>query len=95
MDIYVYYRAQHASSALLQARVQAMQTRLQTTYGVQAQLKRRPESAEGNQTWMEVYLDVPADFGAMLDSAVATANLLPLIEGARHIEYFLDCASCA
>jgi hypothetical protein len=95
MDVYVYYRTPRATSGLLQARVQAMQAGLKTTCGVQAQLKRRPESTQADQTWMEVYLDVPADFGATLDSAVATADLLPLIEGTRHIEYFLDCASCA
>ena len=95
MDVYVYYRVRDALSAELQTRANALQAGLRRACGVHAQLKRRPESSNGFQTWMEVYLDIPDDFDAALERAVAGANLLPLIDGSRHVEYFLDCSPCA
>ena len=95
MDTYVYYRARVASGAQLQTRVRAMQAALARLHRVPSELKRRPESTDGFQTWMEIYLDVPDHFDAALERAVVTADLLPLIDGVRHVEHFLDGSSCA
>ncbi len=95
MDVYVYYRVRDALSAELQTRASALQAGLRRACGVHSRLKRRPGSTDGLQTWMEIYLDIPEDFDAVLERAVAEANLLPLIDGSRHVEYFLDCSPCA
>lgn len=95
MDLYVYYRVQAEQAASLQARVDAMQRRLAEEHGVLASLKYRPDSKDGRQTWMEVYLDVPADFDMLLAQAMAAMELGPLIDGERHTESFLDFLPCA
>lgn len=95
MDVYVYYRVQDARSTELQARAQTLQHDLARACGVRTRLQRRPASTNGCQTWMEVYLDVPVHFDAALERAVAAADLLSVIDGERHVEYFLDCSSCA
>ena len=95
MDLYVYYRVQAEQAALLQARVSAMQRRLTDEHGILASLKYRPDVRDGHQTWMEVYLDVPADFNRLLARTVAAMELGPLIDGERHTESFLDFLPCA
>jgi uncharacterized protein YbjT (DUF2867 family) len=94
MDLYIYYRAHSTHAQPLQTQVQAMQNRLRRDYGVAAALKRRPPAADALDTWMEIYLDVPADFEINLQRAVDDAALAALIDGVRHIENFQDCTSC-
>jgi hypothetical protein len=97
MDLYIYYRARSEHAPQLQAQVQAMQTRLRDDHGIAAALKRRPQQdniADTGDTWMEVYLDVPADFESSLQRAVDGAALATLIDGVRHIEHFQDCTPC-
>ncbi len=72
-----------------------MQSRLARTHGVAGQLKRRPGSVEGLQTWMEVYPATPDGFDAALELAVQQAALQALTVGARHTELFTDVAPCA
>jgi Domain of unknown function (DUF4936) len=91
MDMYVYYRVPVTSGLLLQSRVTAMQTALSAKYGIAVALKRRPDEKDGCHTWMEVYLDVPDGFAAILDSGAA--SLVKLIDGERHVECFLEIAS--
>jgi len=95
MDVYVYYQVKNARSLELEARARTLQAGLARSCGIQTRLKCRPDSVDDCQTWMEIYLDVPAHFDTALADAVRTADLLALIEGQRHIEYFVDCSACA
>jgi hypothetical protein len=58
--------------------------------GVTVQLKRRPESKDGMQTWMEVYPGVSAAFEAELAGVAARAGFDGLIAGPRRSEVFVD-----
>jgi hypothetical protein len=95
MELYVYYRVASADATTLRTQVLAMQAQLTNQYGVQAALKRRPQEEAGMHTWMEVYLSVPEGFEPVLKQAVHDADLPALIHGARHVEHFVDSASCA
>lgn len=96
MDFYVYYKVQDAVAADLQAAVFAMQAALAGAHGVAPQLKRRPTTADGVQTWMEVYPGVAQPgFAQALDAAVAQAGLPNWISGPRHVEIFEDLPPCA
>lgn len=94
-DLYIYYRVPDGHAAQLAPRVQAMQARLSVTTGVAGQLKRRPGSSEGLQTWMEIYLATGAGFDAALAAAVQEAALSEQIDGKRHTEVFMDVDTCA
>ncbi len=92
-DLYVYYRVRDDDAAALLPRVAAMQAQLAAVHGVAGQLKRRPGSTDGVQTWMEVYPAAPAGFtDALLDAA---SGLAALLAGPRHTEVFVDLKSCA
>lgn len=96
MDLYVYYKVQAAHAAGLQGAVIAMQSALSAAHGVAGQLKRRPEAADGVQTWMEVYPAVAGEaFVAALQAAAAEAGLARWISGQRHVEMFEDLPPCA
>ncbi len=95
MDLYIYYRVPGADAPVLRSRAAAMQQCLSQEYGIVTGLKRRPQEKDGLQTWMEIYQAVPEGFEAVLERAVAQAGLTTLIDGTRHIEYFLDASSCA
>ncbi len=94
-DLYIYYRVSDGNAAALAARVCAMQARLAREHAVTAQIKRRPGSAEGVQTWMEIYTGAGRGFDAVLDAAVLEAALPELIAGQRHTEVFTDLETCA
>lgn len=94
-DLFIYYRVPDEHAALLAPRVLAMQARLAVANGVAGQLKRRPGSTDGQQTWMEVYQATGTDFDAVLASAVQDAALAELIDGKRHTEVFTDIHPCA
>ena len=94
-DLFIYYRVPDAHAARLAPRVHAMQERLQASHGVTGQLKRRPGSKDGQQTWMEIYLATSAGFDAALATAVREAALSEQIDGDRHTEVFMDVDTCA
>ena len=94
-DLYIYYRVHDNHAALMAPRVRAMQEKLARQNGVAGQLKRRPGSASGLQTWMEIYPAAPDGFDALLAAGVVAAQLPELTEGARHTEIFMDLESCA
>ena len=94
-DLYIYYRVPDAHAALLAPRVLAMQARLAASHGAPGQLKRRPGSADGLQTWMEIYLATATGFDAALAAAVLDAALSDFIDGKRHTEVFTDISTCA
>ena len=89
-DLYIYYRLRDEHAALLAPRVRGMQAHLAT-----GQLKRRPGSSDGLQTWMEIYQDGADGFEAALAAAVQEAGLLEWTLGARHTEIFTDVEPCA
>ena len=94
-DLFIYYRVPDAHAAQLAPRVRAMQARLRAAHGVAGQLKRRPGSNDGQQTWMEIYLGTGAGFDAALAAAVQEAALSEQIDGNRHTEVFMDVDTCA
>jgi hypothetical protein len=94
-DLFIYYRVPDANAAHLAPRVHAMQALLKSEHGVAGQLKRRPGSNDGRQTWMEVYLATGAGFDAALAAAVEQAALSEQIDGVRHTEVFMDVETCA
>lgn len=95
LDLYVYYRVRDDDASALLARVTALQQSLARECGIVTGLKRRPESRDGRQTWMEVYLSVPPGFEAKLEQALSSQGLSSLIDGARHTEHFVDIPPCA
>jgi hypothetical protein len=93
MDLYVYYKVAEADAAALAPRVRAMQAALAREVaglGMSVQLKRRPETKDGMQTWMEVYPGADEGFQARLIEAAAQAGLSGLIAGPRRAEVFVD-----
>ena len=94
-DLYIYYKVRDEHAVALAPRVRAMQGLLAVLHGVSGQLKRRPESDDGCQTWMEIYPSTSAGFGAALAAATIDASLSELIDGERHTEVFTDINTCA
>ncbi|HEX8477541.1 MAG TPA: DUF4936 family protein [Telluria sp.] len=94
-DLFIYYRVPDEHAATLAPRVRAMQALLVQAHGVSGQLKRRPESSDGKQTWMEIYPAAGDGFDAALDAAVHAAALSDCIAGKRHTEVFTDLSTCA
>ncbi len=95
MDLYIYYKVKDSDVASLLAALVPMQAALAQHHGVAYQLKRRPETKEGLQTWMEVYSSVPETFAAALHDAVAQAGVDQHTTGLRHTEVFMDVVQCA
>lgn len=95
MDLYVYYRVDCAHAEALHALATAMQQALARQSGVATGLKRRPQVKDGRHTWMEIYLNIPEGFDMLLQQALSASGMDALIDGERHLEYFLDVSSCA
>ena len=97
IDLYVYYKVKASGdhAARLEPLVRAMQARLAAELGVNGQLKRRPDTRDGLQTWMEVYTGVGEQFAPQLDAAAAAAGLAALIDGPRRAEVFVEFTACA
>ena len=94
IDLYVYYKVREEDAGELLPRVRAMQERLAAN-GIACQLKRRPDSRDGLQTWMEVYPATDDGFPAALESAAQEAGLAEFIQGPRRSEVFMDLPTCA
>ena len=94
-DLYIYYQVREADAPALALRVRAMQERLHAERHVFGQLKRRPETKDGLQTWMEIYPATNGAFEAALAVAVQDTALSELIAGKRHTEIFTDLDTCA
>jgi hypothetical protein len=90
IDLYVYYKVREPDAAALAPRVRAMQAALAARHGAAVQLKRRPGSKDGLQTWMEVYPGVPESFPDVLAQAARDAGLDQLPDGPRRAEVFVD-----
>lgn len=94
-DLYIYYQVKEEHAQALEARVRSLQAKLAAGSGVSPQLKRRPESRDGLQTWMEIYPVVGEGFAEQLAAAAGEAGLLSLTAGGRHVETFMDLPPCA
>jgi hypothetical protein len=93
MDCYIYYRVACADEALVVREFGKLKAHLPST--LQPVLQRRPDSQDGQYTWMEVYRQVPADFSALQSAALMQTDLPNCIHGERHHEYFMEVAICA
>lgn len=92
IDLYVYYKVRIEDAARLEPLVRALQARAGCGG---AQLKRRPGSGDGLQTWMEVYPDVDEAFAARLEAAALEAGSGALTVGPRRAEVFVELTPCA
>lgn len=98
-ELFIYYRVRIADAPVALAAVQQLQTELRARHqGLQARLLQRPEPDHDLLTWMETYAIEPTARGITVEmqtdiEAHAKALLLPLIQGERHTEVFVACAS--
>ena len=92
IDLYVYYKVRIEDAARLEPLARRLQAQL-TPAG--SQLKRRPGSRDGLETWMEVYPGVTEAFAADLEQAANDAGLDALIVGPRRVEVFVELTPCA
>ena len=95
IDLYVYYKVRIEDAARLEPLVRNLQKQVAGVAYKGAQLKRRPGSPDGLQTWMEVYPDVSESFAAALEAAAAGAGFGALIVGPRRAEVFVELTPCA
>lgn len=99
-ELYVYYRVRTSDAAAAEREVRGLQAELRTmTSGLVARLLCRPGAVDGRQTWMETYAIDPAvdadGVGPRLEALIEAraAEQLTRIDGSRHVEVFLACAS--
>ena len=94
-DLYIYYKVSERHADALELRLRMMQAELGALTGVYGEIKRRPDSRDGLQTWMEIYLGTGDGFDAALSAAESDASLSELIDGDRRVEVFMDLSPCA
>ena len=99
-ELYVYYRVREADAVAAEADARRLQSMLRAKNpGLLTRLLRRPVASDGLSTWMEVYatdaVAEPAGVSAALQAEIEreAARQLTLIDGARHVEVFVACAS--
>jgi hypothetical protein len=99
-ELYVYYRVPEGDEVAAEAETQQFQSVLRArTPGLVTRLLRRPDPSGGRSTWMEVYaMDPqvePAGVSAALQAEIEheAARHLTRIDGERHVEVFVACAS--
>lgn len=95
MDIYLYYTIREADASLTRTRVTALQQRLSRAYDIQPAVRRRSETRDGLQTWMEIYPDVPTGFDSVIEQAAGEEGLTKLATNGRHVEVFMELPPCA
>jgi hypothetical protein len=99
-ELFIYYRIPLAKAEAARVAVEDFQARLRARHpGLRARLLRRPEHENNLQTWMETYAFDPthdaAGVSAACESDIAfeARGLADFIEGSRHVEGFVACAS--
>lgn len=95
MDCYVYYKSVQENEWQIVQQVRILQQYLSEQMKIELQLQRRPSVDNGIITWMEVYRGIPPAFLMALSTAENQTQLISLIQGERHVEYFEDAISCA
>ena len=98
-ELFVYYRVRTADAGAAAGAVRTMQAQLRERHPpLRTRLMRRPEQADGLQTWMEIYATDPLQDSAGVSAALqaeieAHANgLSRFVQGARHTEVFIEVA---
>ena len=87
--LYIYYKVDAAQHAALAPRVRAFQAGLAAKWpGLRCELLQRPETAGGQETWMETYRHADGLTDALADAIARAAEDggLPL---PRHAERFI------
>ena len=94
-ELFIYYRVRAVDARELQAAVSQLHAQLRGMYPeLSARLLRRPTEENGSQTWMETYASPDGVTDAMQTRIESEALMLaPLIDGPRHTEVFIACAS--
>jgi hypothetical protein len=99
-ELFIYYRVEAAKARDARAAVLAMQARLHAERPhIVARLMQRDDGNSELQTWMETYRTDPrhdaAGIGVALQAAIesASSDLQACVEGTRHTEVFIACAS--
>ena len=99
-ELYVYYRVPERDAVAAEADAKRLQAALRTKIpGLLTRLLRRPVASDGLSTWMEIYaMDAAVDPAGISDALQAdiereAARQLTRIEGQRHVEVFVACAS--
>ena len=99
-ELYVYYRVREADAVAAEADAKRLQSVLRSkNAGLLTRLLRRPVASDGRSTWMEVYaMDAAVDpdgVSAELQAEIEreAARQLTRIDGLRHVEVFVACAS--
>lgn len=98
-ELFIYYRVRASDREPAMAAVLTFQARLRECFPQLAtRLLSRPETTDGQLTWMETYATDPRRDPAGISphlqatiEALAT-ELSPLLQGARHSEVFTVCA---
>jgi Domain of unknown function (DUF4936) len=95
-ELFIYYRVRSTDVPAALAAVHAFQAQLRRQFPhLTARLLRRPEEADGRQTWMETYSTDPRHDAAGITPGLQSeiearaAALLPIVDGPRHTEVFL------
>lgn len=100
-ELFVYYRVAEARAAPARAAAIAMQADLHQAHPqLLMRLLRRPDTLDGQQTWMETYATEPAradGVDAVMQAAIehAARVLHPWLASPRHIEVFEVFVPCA
>ena len=99
-ELYVYYRVPEGDAVAAETEAREFHARLRAqTPGLVTRLLRRPDASGGRSTWMEVYaMDPqvePSGVSASLQADIEreAARQLTRIDGERHVEVFVACAS--
>ena len=95
MHLYVYYTVADHHAPAVRRQVEQLQQRVLRDYGVAGRVQQRAPAQPEQQTWMEIYPNVPGGFAAVIEQFAGAAGLPALIEGERHAECFTDLAPCA
>ncbi len=95
-ELFIYYRIANGGAARAGDIVTAYQARLRARHpGLNARLLHRPEEHLGRQTWMETYQYAARGIDDALAAEIEheALALAPLLQGSRHVEAFVACAS--
>ena len=97
-ELFIYYRITAAGASRALRTVGAYQARLRSRHpGLTARLLRRPDEHNGTQTWMETYsFDAhPGGITPQIEAEIEceAQALAASIDGSRHTEVFVPCAS--
>ena len=99
-ELYVYYRVLEGDAVTAEAEAREFHSRLRAqTPGLLTRLLRRPDASDGLLTWMETYAMEPqiepagVSAGLQADIEREAARHLTRIDGERHVEVFVACAS--